>query len=207
MAKRENPYEAAFGAYLRHWQIPYVAIQESHRQAPARDPSSANPSASNLATLERGSIKNLDYLVSPRVGLTWLVDVKGRRFPGSGKQYWKNWTTREDLRGLANWERLFGSGSGGLLVFAYLLLGDRTPLPVEELFSHKGQWYAFLAIRWFDYASAARPISVKWGTVAMPTQRFRELAQPVRSFLQPDAKIGAPDASDSFLASLDANSD
>ena len=89
------------------------------------------------------------------------MDVKGRRFPaGTRKQFWKNWTTREDLRGLASWEGLFGPGSGGLLVFAYLLTGERSPVPVEELFCHQRQWYAFLGLRWFDYASAARPIRV-----------------------------------------------
>jgi glutamyl-tRNA synthetase len=35
--------------------------------------------------------------------VSWLVDVKGRRFPSGDeqKQYWKNWSTRDDLRSLA----------------------------------------------------------------------------------------------------------
>jgi hypothetical protein len=177
MAKRENPYEAAFAAYLRHHRIPYVATQESHRQHAH--------AAAGCSLGQAGAVKNLDYLVSPASGCTWLVDVKGRRFPaGRSKQYWKNWTSREDLRGLENWERLFGAGSGGLLVFAYMILGDRSPLPIDELFFHNQQWYAFLAIRWFDYASAAKTISPKWDTVAMPTKRFRELALPAKHFFQ-----------------------
>ena len=40
-----------------------------------------------------GSLKSLDFIVSPADGCSWLVDVKGRRFPtasGEGKQYWKD---------------------------------------------------------------------------------------------------------------------
>jgi hypothetical protein len=168
MAKRENPYEAAFAAYLREWRIPYVAINEAHR-----------------ALWGEGSIKNLDFLVSPPGAGCWLIDVKGRRFPaGTRQQYWKNWTTRDDLHGMASWEGLFGQGSGGLLVFAFLLTGELSPVPPEELYCHQRQWYAFLAMRWHTYASAARPISPRWGTVAMAARRFRELAVPARRFLQ-----------------------
>ncbi|MDX1963037.1 MAG: HYExAFE family protein [Pirellulales bacterium] len=175
MAKRENPYEVAFAAYLRHRRVPYVAIHESHRHS-----------------LGDGSIKNLDYLISLPGGMSWLIDVKGRQFPGGGKQkqYWKNWATQEDLRGLSAWEQLFGQGSCGLLVFAYLLTGEQSPVAVPELFCHAGQWYAFLGIRWYDYASAARVISPRWGTVALPATRFRELARPISEFLQPGRQVG-----------------
>jgi hypothetical protein len=33
-----------------------------------------------------------------------------------------------------------------------------------------------------DYATSARPISAKWGTLAMSSQRFRSLAAPVDDF-------------------------
>ena len=76
MAKRENQYEAAFEAYLRTNRIPYVAVDEAKRSRWAE-----------------GSIKSLDFIVSPPGDAAWLVDVKGRRFPsGEQKQYWKNWS-------------------------------------------------------------------------------------------------------------------
>lgn len=176
MAKRENPYEAAFAAWLRHLAVPFIEINESHRQWLGEQQNDQPVTA-----------KNLDFIVTVPRGTTWLVDVKGRHFPG-GKQrhYWKNWATRDDLKGLAGWENMFGAGSGALLVFAYQLRGERSPLPLDELFCHQKQWYAFVAIRWYDYASAARPISPKWGTVALNTGRFRELAQPARQFFQPE---------------------
>jgi hypothetical protein len=74
MAKRDNHYEAAFEEYLRHRQIPYVAVDEKKR-----------------ALLGDASLKSLDFIVSTPLGTSRLVDVKGRRFPTGGqKQYWKN---------------------------------------------------------------------------------------------------------------------
>ncbi|MGC4003976.1 MAG: HYExAFE family protein [Pirellulales bacterium] len=185
MAKRENPYEAAFAAWLRARAVPFVEIHEAFRQRLDAVGAVGDAEAAAVTT------KNLDFVVTTPAA-TWLVDVKGRRFPGSGKRYWNNWATREDLRGLAGWERSFGAGSGGLLIFAYLLTGDKSPLPADDLFFHRKQWFAFLGIRWFDYAAAARTISPKWGTVAAPTRRFRELARPARCFFETTATAPLP---------------
>src|SRR3989304_3992630 len=104
MANRDNHYEAAFEAYLRDRRLPYVAVDEGKR--------------SLLAGGE--SIKSLDFIVSSPGAVTWLVDVKGRRFPSGDeqKQYWKNWSPREDLKSLGQWEQLFGEGFRGLFLFA-----------------------------------------------------------------------------------------
>jgi hypothetical protein len=167
MANRENHYEAAFEAYLRHRMVPYVAVDEAKRSRWAE-----------------GSIKSLDFIVSPPGAAAWLVDVKGRRFPsGEQKQYWKNWSTRDDLISLSLWERLFGERFGGLFVFAYNVVGDRAPLPAEDLFEFRGGLYGFIGIRLEDYTRHARPISPRWDTLAMPTGRFRQLAAPVEQFL------------------------
>src|SRR4051812_28411345 len=89
MANRDNHYEAAFEAYLRDRCLPYVAVDEAKR-----------------SRMGAGSLKSLDFIVSPAGQGSWLVDVKGRRFPsGEQKQYWKNWSTRDDLFSLAQWER------------------------------------------------------------------------------------------------------
>ena len=131
MAKRDNHYEAAFEAWLRERQVPYVAVDEARR-----------------SQFPGGSIKSLDFIVSPHDGFRWLVDVKGRRFPTrAAKQYWKNWSTRDDLVSLARWERWFGERFGGLFVFAYNVIGDRAPLPPERLFEFRGGLYAFVGIR------------------------------------------------------------
>ncbi len=171
MTKRDNHYEAAFEQYLRSREVPYVAVDEARRALTAGD-----------------SIKSLDFIVSPEGGRNWLVDVKGRRFPsGEQKQYWKNWSTRDDLRGLSRWEELFGEGFQGLFVFAYCVVGDRAPLPEEQLFSHRNRLYGFVAITRDQYASHARLISPKWDTVSMPTAGFRNLAQPFEELLSQPA--------------------
>ena len=169
MANRDNHYEAAFEEYLRGRGVPYVAVDEAKRSVLS----------------DGASIKSLDFIVSSPGGMTWLVDVKGRRFPSGDQttQYWKNWSTRDDLAGLGQWEGLFGEGFCGLFVFAYDILGDRAPLPREQLFEHRGNLYGFLAVRLSDYATYAHPISPSWDTVAMPTAEFRRLARPLDELL------------------------
>ncbi len=166
---RDNHYEAAFEAYLRHRGVPYVAVDEAKR-----------------SVLSSGaSIKSLDFIVSSPGEVTWLVDVKGRRFPSGdiSKQYWKNWSTRDDLVSLAQWEELFGGSFQALFVFAYDVLTNRAPLPEAQLFEYRNNIYGFVGVRLRDYAPAARIISPKWDTVAMPTAAFRRIARPVDAWL------------------------
>jgi hypothetical protein len=170
MTNRDNHYEAAFEEYLRLRGVPYVAVDESRRSL-----------MSNGA-----SIKSLDFIVAAPGGISWLVDVKGRRFPSGDeqKQYWKNWSTRDDLDSLARWESLFGQNFQGLFVFAYDVLGDRAPLAMEQLFEHRGNLYGFVAVPLSNYAEHARPISPRWDTVAMPTADFRRFARPLEELLE-----------------------
>jgi hypothetical protein len=166
MAKRDNHYEAAFEEFLRQRQIPYVAVDEKKR-----------------ALLGNASLKSLDFIVSTTLGPSWLVDVKGRRFPTGGqKQYWKNWSTQDDVRSLTAWQRLFGPSFRGLFVFAYDIVGDRAPAPAEQLFECGGRLYSFLGVRLEDYAARAHPISAAWETLAMSTRDFRSVAAPVEEF-------------------------
>ncbi len=164
MAKRDNHYEAAFEAYLRALRIPYVAVDEAKR-----------------SFLAGGTLKSADFILTPPGASTaWLADVKGRRFPaGKQKQFWKNWSTNDELRSLARWEELLGPQFTGLLVFAYHVVGPLAPLPEAELFAFRGERYGFVGIRLHHYTSCAHQISPKWDTVAMPVARFRELAEPM----------------------------
>jgi hypothetical protein len=202
MANRDNHYEAAFEEFLRSRGVPYVAVDEAKRSLLS----------------DGGSIKSLDFIVSsgietsahpqhaaceddPNGGLPrpvrWLVDVKGRRFPSGDvqKQYWKNWSTRDDLRSLAQWEELFGESFRGLFVFAYDVLGDRSPLPAEELFLYRGSLYGFIAVPLRDYAAHVRPISPRWDTWAMPADDFRRFARPLADLLCFN-RFANPDADD-----------
>ncbi len=172
MANRDNHYEAAFEEYLRNRGVPYVAVDEARRSLMA----------------DGQSLKSLDFIVSAPGPWSWLVDVKGRRFPSgddtsSSRQYWKNWSTNDDLTSLTQWETLFGDAFRGLFVFAYNVVGDRAPLPPDQLFEHRGSLYGFVGIRLSDYTAWAHMISPSWDTVAMPTADFRRLARPIDVFL------------------------
>src|SRR5215469_12075085 len=115
---RWNHYEMAFEAFLKERKIPFLAMAERYR----------NP-------LDDGStLKNLDFVISRPVGTSWLIDVKGRKFPGGTGGYWKHWTTRDDLVGLRHWEKMFGDRFTALFVFAYLICGNKSPLPEDQLF-------------------------------------------------------------------------
>jgi hypothetical protein len=188
MTKRDNHYEAAFEAYLRQRRIPYVAVDETRRSC-GSNPSLASPAADGADPIleEESTLKSLDFIVSPAGcrgqagGLgsnSWLVDVKGRRFPSAGKQYWRNWSTADELRSLAHWETLFAGQFQALLVFAYNVVGDQAPLPADQLFEFRGGLYGFLGIRLDHYASWSRVLSPRWQTVHIPTAKFRALARP-----------------------------
>ena len=96
--------------------------------------------------------------------------VAGRRqgtplsLGGEQKQYWKNWSTRDDLVSLARWERLFGERFGSLFVFAYNVVGELAPLPREQLFEFRGGLYGFVGIRASVYATARSHDIARGGT-------------------------------------------
>lgn len=174
MANRDNHYEAAFEEFLRERRMAYVAVDEARRSLVAG-----------------GSLKSLDFIVSPEGGTSWLVDVKGRRFPSGDttQQYWRNWSTRDDLWSLAQWHRHFGQNFEPLLVFAYHLVAGRSPVPEAELFEFRGQRYGFVAIRLADYVPHARPLSTSWDTVSMSTPIFRRYARPVSQWFSPPPAV------------------
>ena len=169
MANRDNHYESAFEEYLRVHGLPYVAVDEGRR----------------ILAGDGQSLKNLDFIVSVPGGPSWLIDVKGRRFPSGcrHRQYWKNWSTRDDLDGLARWEAIFGPGFRAMFVFAYQIVGDRAPLPAAQLFAFRDRLYGFVAAPLADYAPAARLISPRWQTVAMSAGSFRQIARPLDDLL------------------------
>lgn len=163
---RWNHYECAFEAYLKERRIPFLAVEERHRNR-----------------LDDGrSLKNLDFVISRSEGNSWLIDVKGRHFRGGA--YWKHWSTRDDLVGIRHWEALFGERFVGLFVFAYLVCGSRSPLPPEQLFEYRDRLYGFVGISVRDYMKEIRLLSPRWQTFAMPTRRFRALARPFEEFIK-----------------------
>ncbi len=168
-----NHYEVAFRAFLQSRRIPFLAVQERQR----------------CRQEDGSSIKSLDFVLSRPGGTSWLIDVKGRRFPSGsadGKRggYWKHWSTRDDLVGIRRWERVFGEHYEGLFVFAYEICGHLSPVPAEQVFSYRRRLYGFVGITLADYLSEVRVLSPRWKTYAMPTARFKALARPFEEFLK-----------------------
>ncbi|PQO46152.1 HYExAFE family protein [Blastopirellula marina] len=165
MTIRTNHYEVALEAFFRHERIPYIAVDERRR-----------------ALLGSGSLKSLDFIATPSGGeMSWLIDVKGRKFPSGRKnRYWKNWTTKDDLQSLSEWQRLLGPQFRGMLVFVYDVTGDLAPVPDRLLFPHQDRLYAFISVRLDLYLAWAREISPRWKTMSMPTVPFRQLAEPLQ---------------------------
>lgn len=193
--KKNNHYESAFAQYLHSREIPYLSTRETQRSFAGQE--------------EYGSLKNIDFLVlnrstclnDPQVypaggreknesaekidGCSWLIDIKGRRFP-SGQahpQYWRNWVSEDDLLSLSRWETIFGVGFQGLLVFAYDVLDQRSPIERSRLFEYQNHFYAFLGIPLKTYYRNCRTLSPKWRTVAMPGVQFRKSVIPLDELL------------------------
>ena len=168
MANRKVIYEACFEDYLRTAGVPHVAVDEAKK-----------------ALFAGVRLKSFDFVVYSANGANLLVDVKGRRFPyerGGSRRRWENWTTREDLKSLAQWEEVFGSGFAGLLAFCYHLMRPEAAEAFEVVHLFRGEYYALVGVYRDAYAAAARPRSRAWDTVSVPTRTFRELVRPIRAF-------------------------
>lgn len=165
MAKPHIHYEAAFEDFVRTQGWPFVPVDERKKTA-----------------LAGARLKSFDFLVYPPEGPSWLVDVKGRKFPyelGTGRRYWENWVPQTDLRDLPKWESAFGPGFEPVFVFAYWLLAGIPPNFKATIHRFRGAEYAFLRITPTVYAEYSRRRSSRWETVSLPQKRFRALVRPL----------------------------
>ncbi len=170
MVLRRNHYDAAFEEYLRTSRVPYVAVDEKRR-----------------ALVQDASIKSLDFIVYSKEGPNLLIDVKGRTeiFQKQGnRRRWENWATMEDIRGLQQWQQIFGNGFISSLVFAYQLPADSFSNNLEKLFYYKESLYAFYLVTIDEYQLKMRPRSQSWQTVFLHQQDYHELRQPVDAIIQ-----------------------
>tara|TARA_R110002111_G_scaffold262289_1_gene337781 strand:- start:60975 stop:61490 length:516 start_codon:yes stop_codon:yes gene_type:complete len=170
MVLRRNHYDAAFENYLRASRIPYVAVDEKRR-----------------ALAQNASLKSLDFIVYSKQGPNLLIDVKGRTEISpdqSNRRRWENWATIEDIRGLQQWQELFGEGFISGFVFAYQLPTDSISNNLEKLFAYKGSLYAFYLVKNDEYRLKMRPRSQSWQTVFLHQQDFHEMRQPVDAIIQ-----------------------
>jgi len=112
-----------------------------------------------------------------------LAEIKGRRIGGpgakGGRSRLESWVTQDDVDALTTWERLFGAGFAAAFVFIYWC-EEQPPAPLfEELFEHRGRWYAVRVVPVAQYAAAMRQRSPKWRTVHLSTADFERMSRPL----------------------------
>ncbi len=169
---RHNHYEAAFAAFLRDKRVTHVAVDESRRSYEG----------------DHQSIKSVDFIVHGREGERFVVDIKGRRFPGGKpekpKRTWECWATQADVTDAQHWASKFGTGYRALFIFSYHLVSEELDKYQDEtLWTWQDKRYCLRAIPVDEYAQAMRIRSSKWGTVYLPTSEFHRLARPLSDLL------------------------
>lgn len=165
MAKHCNHYDMAFERLLRLIRRPYVSVNETRR-----------------ALFQDTSLKSMDFVVYSQQTANLLIDVKGRKSKAGGS-CWESWTTEEDITSLMQWERVFGAGFKGLLVFAYDLSEPEDRKQHALIWDLRGRHYAFYGVWAEDYARVMRPRSSSWQTVSLRARDFKQIRQPLLDLL------------------------
>lgn len=176
--KADNHYEAAFEAYLRERGVAVVPVVEARR-----------------SYLDPGEVKSPDFIALAPGGAKLVVDVKGRKFPGSGaggkaRAVWHNWCEREDVVSLDRWADRLGPGYRGVLAFVYHLAPDvEMPPDTPDLFAFRHRIYLMRGVSVSDYRDHMRTRSPRWRTVHLASADFRELVKPITHFLTTPAVV------------------
>ncbi len=136
-----------------------------------------------------------------RQGSNLLVEVKGRRIgrrPRGGPSSDRptagpttspratprvgrldSWVTLEDVRSLQTWQELFGPEFRAAFVFIYWCDEQPPDGLFQEIFDHRGRWYAIRSVTVDDYARVMRTRSTRWGTVHVGPSTFERISQPL----------------------------
>lgn len=175
LAQRRHHYEQAFEEYLRARRIPYVAVDEARKALlPPGVPLSIPHGERNAA------LKSFDFVIYGDSS-NLLLEVKGRRVgtPGrSGSPRLECWVTQDDVDSLHCWERLFGEGFHAAFLFVYWCEQQPPDALFQEVFEHRGRWYALRVVRLGDYAAAMRVRSPRWRTLDLAPATFTQISHP-----------------------------
>jgi hypothetical protein len=171
MSHVPNHFETAFEHWLIENRIQYVQVDQRKR-----------------AYFARTKIKSFDFLLYPaRLDAdTLIAEVKGRTFGGkslarlAGLQCW---VTMEDVRGLLQWEDVFGKNYAGVFVFAYELTNVDIDGDGRDIFNFDSKRYCFLCVKLADYRSLMKTRSPRWQTVMLSAADFRRCAANLGTLL------------------------
>jgi hypothetical protein len=177
---RGSHYEAAFAAYMQEHHLGYVAVDQARRSLWSPTP-----------------VKSLDFILFGESDARYVVDVKGRRYPGGRsprlRYTWECWTPRADVEGLERWAELAGPTYHGLFVFVYHIVPPVTlPENTPDLWEFRGRRYLLRAVPSADYRLAMRARSPSWRTVTLPQAVFRSMVRPLNRFVHQPAAEECP---------------
>lgn len=164
-----NRYERAFENWLLDHGVPYVRSDEHRRLGSSRK-----------------SVKNFDFLLSPRADRKVIVEVKGRTFAGTtlvGLAGFDCWVTMDDIESLQVWRRALGDGHEAIFVFAYRVAQADVDFDGHEVLPLGSDRYVFFCVRLDDYLQHSTRRSPKWRTMMLPADSFRRYAVTLSSFL------------------------
>ncbi|MBL1217392.1 MAG: hypothetical protein D8M59_07835 [Planctomycetes bacterium] len=192
MAQRTVHYESAFEHFLRLNRIPYVAVDEAKKTLLRPK---AGPAGHALTDPSLGSAKSFDFLVTAEAS-KWLVDVKGRRLPlsrrhesrsrapASRPMRLESWVTQADVDAMNRWGRVFGDGFEAVFVFVYWCSAQPPDSLFEDVFHHRGRWYAMRAVKVDHYQRVMTTRSPSWMTLHVAADQFDRISRPVRQMLE-----------------------
>ena len=93
------------------------------------------------------------------------------------------WVSREDVDGLADWQRILGSGHLAVFVFAYQIENIDVDFDGREVYESSRGRYVFFAVRLDEYRRCMKLRSPKWQTLNLPAEKFRESAVQMQQLL------------------------
>jgi hypothetical protein len=168
--KTGNHYERAFASWLKDNGIQYLPIDQQKRTA-----------------FSKCKIKSFDFLFYAVDKKAYIAEVKGRKF--SGKNFTAfgtlpNWVTDEDVGGIEKWISIFQGQYAGVFVFAYELENIDVETDGREIYEYNGRRYVFLAVRLKDYLQGATVRSLKWKTLHLSAEYYKECVIETDIFLK-----------------------
>jgi hypothetical protein len=164
-----NHYERAFENWLIDNHIRYIKVDE-HKKA----------------IFGRSKIKSFDFLLYHSNGQIIIAEVKGRRFKGTSLAKLTGlecWVTTEDIEGLTNWQKVFGSNHQTIFVFAYKTENIDVDFDGKDFFDFEANRYVFFCIKLDDYRRSMKRRSPKWQTVTLPAEQFRKCVVQIDELL------------------------
>lgn len=164
-----NHYEKAFENWLTCNRIKYTAVDDSKRSA-----------------FSGSKIKSFDFLLYPANQNTIVAEVKGRLFKAdsfAGLRSLECWVTTDDIEGLFQWQKVFGSNHAVIFVFAYKIENIDVDFDGLDFYNYNDNRYVFFAITLDNYRRFMKVRSPRWETVTLPADKFRQCAVQMRELV------------------------